>query len=149
VTPYETFHDLLVKLFNEIMTIEGRVLTTAEFRDISSNDMHIIEAIGLKEKKSMSTVAKALSVTVGTLTTAINSLVKKGYVDRIRGEKDRRVVLIFLTEKGEKAFFHHQKFHDEMIRALLADLNEEETRILVHSMINLQNFFKEYDRASR
>ena len=144
VTPYETFHDLLVHLFHDIMTIEQRALITEEFRDISSNDMHIIEAIGLKEPKNMSTVAKSLAVTVGTLTIAINALVKKGYVHRVRSEKDRRVVLISLTEKGEKAYRHHEKFHDDMIQAVLKDLTEEETRVLVHSLTNLKTFFRNY-----
>ena len=97
---YDTLHDLLVKLFNEIMNIEEKAIITEEFKDISNNDMHIIEAIGLDEPRSMSSVAKDLSVTVGTLTIAINNLVKKAYVKRVRSEKDRRVVLISLTEKG-------------------------------------------------
>ena len=75
---YDTLHDLLVKLFNEIMNIEEKAIITEEFKDISNNDMHIIEAIGLDEPRSMSSVAKDLSVTVGTLTIAINNLVKKG-----------------------------------------------------------------------
>lgn len=144
MTPYETFHDLLVHLFNEIMTIEQRALITEEFKDISSNDMHIMEAIGLEDPKNMSTVAKTLSVTVGTLTIAINALVKKGYVHRVRSEKDRRVVLISLTEKGRKAYRHHEKFHDDMIKAVLKDLSEEETRILVHALTNLKGFFLNY-----
>lgn len=74
---YDTLHDLLVKLFNEIMNIEEKAIITEEFKDISNNDMHIIEAIGLDEPRSMSSVAKDLSVTVGTLTIAINNLVKK------------------------------------------------------------------------
>ena len=88
---YDTLHDLLVKLFNEIMNIEEKAIITEEFKDISNNDMHIIEAIGLDEPRSMSSVAKDLSVTVGTLTIAINNLVKKAYVKRVRSEKDRRV----------------------------------------------------------
>ena len=100
MTPYETFHDLLVRLFNDILNIEERALITEEFKDITNNDMHIIENIGKEGQKSMSTVAKALSITVGTLTIAINGLVKKGYVNRERSEKDRRVVLISLTSKG-------------------------------------------------
>ena len=42
-----------------------------------------------------------LNITVGTLTTAINNLLKKGYVNRKRGEKDRRVVYISLSENGQ------------------------------------------------
>ena len=128
---YDVLHDILVKLFQEVLDIESKALITPEFKDISVNDMHIIEAIGEKEPKNMSSVAKIMSVTVGTLTIAINSLVKKGYVHRERSEEDRRVVLISLTEKGRKANAHHMKFHDGMIQAVLKDLNEEQQEVLV------------------
>ncbi|HJC11611.1 MAG TPA: MarR family transcriptional regulator [Candidatus Blautia merdigallinarum] len=141
---YEVLHDILVKLFQEILDIESKALITSEFKDISVNDMHIIEAIGEKEPKNMSSVAKIVSVTVGTLTIAINSLVKKGYVHRERSEEDRRVVLISLTEKGRKANAHHMKFHDGMIQAVLKDLDEEQQEILVKSLMNLRTFFDSY-----
>lgn len=139
---YDMFNEILVKLFRDIMDIEGRAIITEEFQDISNNDMHIIEAIGLHEKKNMSTVAKALSVTIGTLTIAINSLVKKGYVNRVRSEQDRRVVYISLTPKGEKAYKHHEEFHRQMILATIEGLSEEETRILVKALSNLNDFFR-------
>ena len=63
---FEVFHDVLVKLFQEIMDIEEKALITSEFQDISVNDMHIMEAIGDEGSKNMSSVAKLLSVTVGT-----------------------------------------------------------------------------------
>ena len=140
---YDTLHDLLVKLFNEIMNIEEKAIITEEFKDISNNDMHIIEAIGLDEPRSMSSVAKDLSVTVGTLTIAINNLVKKAYVKRVRSEKDRRVVL---TEKGVKAYHHHAEFHDEMIKATLNGLDEEQTKVLVKALTNLSTFFRTYGK---
>lgn len=139
-------NEILVKLFNDIMDIEGKAIITEEFKDISNNDMHIIEAIGKDSQKNMSTIAKAMSVTVGTLTIAMNGLVKKGYVQRIRSDKDRRVVLISLTAKGERAFDHHKCFHEEMIEATLADLDEDETRVLIRALSNLCEFFKSYGK---
>lgn len=141
---YEVLHDILVRLFQEILDIESKALITSEFKDISVNDMHIIEAIGEREPKNMSSVAKIMSVTVGTLTIAINSLVKKGYVHRERSEEDRRVVLISLTKKGKKANAHHMKFHDGMIQAVLKDLNEEQQEVLVKALMNLRTFFDSY-----
>lgn len=141
---YEAINEVLVKLFNEIMDIEEKALITSEFKDISVNDMHIIEAIGVHEPKNMSTVARALSVTVGTLTIAINNLVKKGYVERVRSQEDRRVVLISLSKKGEKAYAHHQNFHEKMVLAVLKDLNLEETEALTNALLKLQKFFKTY-----
>ena len=141
---YATLNEILVKLFNDIMQIEEKAIITDEFKDISNNYMHIIEAIGKNEAKSMSTVAKLLSVTVGTLTIAINSLVKKGYVNRMRSEEDRRVVLISLTRKGKKAHYHHEQFHEKMIQATLQGIDEKQTEILIHALQNLKEFFMGY-----
>ena len=141
---YDTFNEVLVKLFTDIMHIEEKAIITDDFKDISNNDMHIIEAIGIDEPKNMSSVAKALSVTVGTLTIAINNLVKKGYVNRVRSEKDRRVVFISLSEKGRKAYEHHAAFHKEMIKATIEGLDENEVNILVKSLTNLVDFFKQW-----
>ena len=143
---YNTINEVLVKLFNEIMDIEAKAVITEEFRDISNNDMHIIEAIGKEGARSMSAVAKSLSVTVGTLTIAINNLVKKGYVDRVRSEEDRRVVLISLSGKGEKAFNHHKRFHEEMVQATLEGLDEKQTEVLVLALQNLSRFFRGYGK---
>lgn len=141
---YGTFNDVLVKLFNEIMEIEQKCLITGQFTNISNNDMHIIEAIGIHEPKNMSTVAKTMKITVGTLTIAINNLVKKGYVNRSRSEEDRRVVLISLTKLGLEAYHHHETFHQEMVDAVLEGLNQEETKVLVKALSNLSSYFRRY-----
>ena len=141
---YKMLNDILVNLFNEILGIEEKAMTSSEFRDISVNDMHILEAVGTEEPRSMSSVAKSLSVTVGTLTIAMNNLVKKGYVNRARSEEDRRVVLISLSEKGEKAYYHHQKFHDDMIQAIMTDLDETQMDALTQALNKLRAFFRKY-----
>ena len=143
---YKAINDVLVNLFNEILDIERKALINGEYKDISVNDMHVIEAIGMKEPRNMSAVSRDLSVTVGTLTTAVNSLVKKGYVKRVRSEEDRRVVLISLTPKGEKAYDHHKGFHDKMVLAVLQDLNAQETESLTRALLKLQKFFRTYDK---
>ena len=139
---YGTLNDALVSLFNDVMDIEQKAIITEQFKDITNNDMHVIDAIGIGNPKNMSTIAKELSVTVGTLTIAINSLVKKGYVQRVRSEEDRRVVLVSLTEKGKRAFDHHKRFHDEMIRQVLKGLDGQEQEILRKALLNLMDFFE-------
>ena len=138
----ETLNEVLVKLFRDFNTIEERAIRTEEYRDMTANDMHVIEAIGTGEPKNMTTVAKILSVTTGTLTISMNALVKKGYVQRVRSEEDRRVVLVSLTEKGKRAFAHHKRFHDEMIRQVLKGLDGQEQEILRKALLNLMDFFE-------
>ncbi len=136
-------NEVLLKLFNEVTGLEQKVVITGEFKNISNNDMHIIEAIGIEEPKTMSTVAKNMRITVGTLTIAINNLVKKGYVERTRSESDRRVVLISLTDLGRRAYHHHAKYHQDMIDATVNGLTDEEVQILIKSLSNLSGYFKD------
>lgn len=135
------FNEVLVKLFRDIMDIEQKAIITSEFEDITNNDMHVMEAIGIEEPKNMSSIARELSVTVGTLTIAMNSLVKKGYVERIRGREDRRVVYISLSDKGRHAYGHHARFHKEMINSMTNGLSKEELEILMHALKKLKAWF--------
>ena len=137
----EILNELLVKLFKDIVEIEEKCLITREFKDISVNDMHVIEAVGIKEPRSMSTVAKRLKVTTGTLTKSMDGLVEKKYVSRERGEKDKRVVLVSLTDKGKRAYRHHERFHCRMIDNVKEGLNEQETKVLVYSLAKLNDYF--------
>lgn len=138
-----TLNEILVKLFRDINTIEERAIRTGEYRDVTANDMHVIEAIGMDSAKNMTSVARELEVTMGTLTISVNGLVKKGYVNRSRSEEDRRVVLISLSEKGIRAYLHHQSFHEKMIAAVVAGLSEEEQRVLEQALFKLNQFFRE------
>ena len=134
---------LLVRQFNDILKIEAAAIKQGEFSDLSVTENHIIEAIGKDREMTMTEVAKDLDITVGTLTTAINRLIKKEYVERRRIEEDRRVVLIKLTNKGEMAFDSHAQFHDDMIKGVILELNEDEERILIESLRKITNFFEE------
>ena len=145
---YRALNDVLVDLFNDIMDIEQDAIITGEFRDITNNDMHIIEAVGIGEPQNMSSIAKKMSVTMGTLPTSMNNLVKKGYVQRVRSEEDRRVVLVSLTSKGKKAFEHHERFHEEMIRHVVEMLDENEKRVLEKSLEGLNRFFQKMQQKS-
>ena len=77
----EIINETLVHLFHEIQKLEEEAIITEDFKDLTNNDMHIIEAVGL-EGGNMSSIAAKLDITVGSLTTSMNSLVKKGYTER-------------------------------------------------------------------
>lgn len=146
VEAYDTLNEVLVNLFRDINDIEQKAIITQEFGELTSNDMHVIEAIGIKEPKNMSSIARKLSVTVGTLTISMNSLVKKGYVVRKRSEEDRRVVFISLSEKGRKAFFHHKRFHEQMIEGAIEGLTKEELDALLRALTKLNSWFRSFEK---
>lgn len=146
---YKTINDTLVHLFNEIWELEEKAIITEEFKDITNNDMHIIEAIGLGEESTMSAVARTLGITAGSLTTSMNSLVNKKYVTRQRSETDRRVVYIQLTGKGKRAYEHHKNFHMQMTNAVIKNLKEQELAILLQTLDKLSDFFRGYQEREQ
>ncbi|MGX7014064.1 fatty acid biosynthesis transcriptional regulator FabT [Vagococcus silagei] len=134
----------LVRVFNDILTIEETELKKSNFSDLSIKEMHTIEAIGMGGNKTSSEVAKDLSITVGTLTVAINNLVKKGYVDRVRSETDRRVVRLKLTDRGRLFYRAHQDFHKRMVEAALEGMEETEREALMKGLQSLHSFLRKY-----
>ncbi|MDL2302596.1 MarR family transcriptional regulator [Lachnospiraceae bacterium OttesenSCG-928-D06] len=137
-------NDVLVGLFRNITSIEEKALKAGNYKDLTVNDMHVIEMIDVHEPKNMTSVARKLMVTTGTLTISVNGLVKKGYVERTRSEEDRRVVLISLTDKGRKAFAQHESFHESMIDSVLTGLEKEEQEVLEKALLNLSGFFNDW-----
>ena len=137
-----SINELLVNLFNHVMDMEGKAVITSQFQDITNNDMHIIEAIGVEEPRNMSVIAHRMAVTVSTLTTNMNGLERKGYIRRERSQEDKRVVYVLLTDKGRKAFYHHRDFHKKMIKAIVKDLSEEEMEILYRCLQNLNQLLE-------
>ncbi|MEF9945581.1 MAG: MarR family winged helix-turn-helix transcriptional regulator [Lachnospiraceae bacterium] len=143
---YETINDILVHLFHEIWELEEKAIITEDFKDITNNDMHIIEAVGSGNGNNMSTIARKLKITVGSLTTSMNSLVNKKYAVRERSEEDRRIVNIRLTPKGEKAYRHHQDFHKQMTDAVVNSLGKDELPVLLNTLNGLSTFFRSYQK---
>lgn len=143
---YKTINNVLVSLVNEIWKLEGEAIITKEFEDITNNDMHVIEAIGTGDGGNMSSIAKKLNVTVGTLTIAMNNLVNKNYVERRRSEKDRRVVLARLTDRGIAAYRHHEDYHRQMTEAILKKIDKSELPVLMKMLDAVTEFFKGYSK---
>ena len=144
MNPHDTINDILVNLFNEILKLEEEAIITDEFKDITNNDMHIIEAIGLTGENTMSVVARKMGITAGSLTTAVNGLVNKKYVTRLRSEQDRRVVFLKLTEKGIRAYEHQREYHRQMTDAVISRLDDEEIPVLLKTLNGLYEFFRGY-----
>ena len=134
-------NELLVKIYNNIMTYEEVSLQAAEFKDLSITEIHTLKAIGVNGQIGMSDVAKKLAITHGTLTIAINRLVRKGYVIRNRIEQDRRVVVVELSDKGRGAYELHEKFHQDIGRIALKNLDEQHEIILIDALKKLDKFF--------
>ncbi len=94
----------------------------------------------------MSAIAKLMSITTGTLTKSMDGLSEKKYVIRERGKKDKRVVFAHLTEKGRRAYLHHESFHRNMIARIKDGISEQETTVLIFALAKLNDYFNQIYR---
>ena len=136
----KVINELLVEVFHHILSIEGQKLRERGV-NLSMSEVHVLEAIQKTEEPTMSHIAKRLRVTVGTLTTAINRLVEKGFVERKREKEDKRKVIVSITTKAYRVLATHDQFHDEMIEAVIQDLKLDENEVLINALQNISTYF--------
>ena len=136
----EVLNVLLVDLFHNILEIEEKSLRDSG-SDLSITEIHTIDAVGESEPKTMTEISRILKITMGTLTTGVDKLIKKGYLVRKRTEEDKRIVLVELTEKGIEAKKLHDAFHQEMIDSIISHLDPTEEELLGQSLQKLMYFF--------
>ncbi|MDO5387689.1 MAG: MarR family winged helix-turn-helix transcriptional regulator [Clostridia bacterium] len=137
-----TLNRLINGAFNDIARSEQYAIRESGFEDVSVNETHTVDAIGIYVPKTMSAVAEKLDITMGTLTVSVNHLVKKGYVNKVKSETDRRVFMLSLTEKGKELFKAHQKFHFDMVKSLIVNLSDYEADMFIEALSCLNQFLK-------
>ena len=113
----ELINHLFVRLFNQILDIEGRYMSGKGIEDLSLSELHIIDVISSLLNPAMSNIASKATLTNGTITTAIKKLEVKGYVKRRKDDLDRRIIRVELTTKGNRACKVHREFHEEMVNS--------------------------------
>ena len=121
------FAESLLSIFDNVLLTEEMALSKGYFSDLSIAELHTINAIGPYEARTMTETANILGITIGTLTVAVDRLVKKKYVERQRDTKDRRIVRISLTRQGKLAYRMH----------------EDERKILTKTIEEIDAFVKE------
>ncbi|WP_423364337.1 MarR family winged helix-turn-helix transcriptional regulator [Mycoplasma sp. P36-A1] len=136
----EVMNHLFVELFNHLLYIEEINIQKSGI-DLTMTEVHTIEAVANVDIPSMSNIAKSLMITIGTATTAIKKLEKKGYVERIREQSDARVVLVKLTPKAYDVLAIHDEFHRNMIEHILDNLGTQEEEILLEALTKIKTFF--------
>lgn len=136
-------NEYLTAIFNNVLIIEESSLRNSRFSDVSIKEMHTIDVVGEKKDATPTDVARTLMVTLGTVTTSLNNLERKGYIERVRSTKDRRVVHLYLTKKGRLVYRLHQRFHRAMVRQITEGMDETEYKVMKKGLLNLYNFLED------
>ena len=130
----------LMDMFNKQQELEEKALKQSKFNDLTVKELHTIIQIGLEGSKKQSDLAKALGVTMGTLSVSIKRLVKKGYVQRENDPNDRRITYLSLTKPGRVMYRLNLLFYRNLVKTMAKERSEEELNTLIESMREVLQF---------
>lgn len=138
----DTINQVLVHLFNDLLRIEENTLHRAGVT-LSMREIHIIEAVcdADGESNTMTSLAEKLRVTVGSVTVAVGTLERKGYLRRQRSKEDRRRVHVLPTEAAMGVERVHRAYHQRMTQAVMEAVPEEKLDVLVQSLAAVNSYF--------
>ncbi|WFR58989.1 MarR family transcriptional regulator [Anaerocolumna sp. AGMB13025] len=135
----KSFHDFnnrTLKFINDQLNKTGLVRTHFE----------ILNALAGGKDLSMSDLSEILHVTKPNITVLIDKLVKQGYVERVSRGNDRRVILVRLTDEGEKFV---RKSSEELIQSsaqLLDYLDEEDLELIKETTQAMKKLLLKFDK---
>ncbi|MCI1667743.1 MAG: MarR family transcriptional regulator, partial [Olsenella sp.] len=122
--------------------------------DLSVAELNLIEVVGRRtlhtsDTITVSDIARALDIKVPSATSAVNRLVRKGYVEKCRDPRDARRVNVSLTRRGERVFRLHAVFNRHMSEEVSLGLTVPERQVLLDGIRRLEHFYAEAQRAQR
>lgn len=141
----EQLNEVIVDTYRSILRVEENILKRSDQTDLSISEIHMLEAVGKGKdrRRTISELAEVLNITLPSVTVAINKLMKKGYVEKVRGEEDGRIVYVSLTRQGRRIDSAHRYFHESMVRSIIRDMTESEMQALYKGIMKLDTFLKE------
>lgn len=141
----EQLNEVIVDTYRSILRVEENILKRSDQTDLSISEIHMLEAVGKGKdrRRTISELAEVLNITLPSVTVAINKLMKKGYVEKVRDEEDGRIVYVSLTRQGRRIDSAHRYFHESMVRSIIRDMTESEMQALYKGVMKLDTFLKE------
>ncbi len=114
--------------------------------ELTIGQLECLRLIGCLGEPSMSELAAELQLRPSTVTGLIDSLVRRGKVERVEDAKDRRVVRVHLSEQGRQEREAHREHRRRQLMALLGDLPDEDLSKL-HEALGVLHAAAERRRA--
>lgn len=101
----------------------------------------ILHLLFSQESYEMGELAKKIHRTKPTITVLVDKLVKNGYVQKVKSDKDARYTSVIITEKGLELEPIFEKISKKMNSILCKNIDDEEANLLEHLLeIAIKNF---------
>lgn len=117
-------------LITQIKQVQGRIfdalLQKAGIEEFNGAQGRILYVLWQEDGLSVVELAKRTGLAKTTLTSMLERMDEKGFLERVPDIKDRRVLRIFLTARAQRLSDKYDQVSDEMSQIFYRDFGEEE-----------------------
>lgn len=118
--------DIIAKLSNIMAQMEEKTKEQYNPTGLTQTQMHYLETIGQLSNPNFTELSLALKLSKPTVTVAIDKLIERDCVYKVRSDQDRRSTHLHLTEKGILLNQMHDFAHKSIAELFSKKLSKQE-----------------------
>ena len=126
----EKLVDVIAKLSREIGNMEDSAKDQFNFKELTLTQMNYLETISQLGNPNLTELAAELNLTKPTVKVAIDKLIEKDFIYRVKSDEDRRSAHLHLTVKGKLINHTHDFAHKQMAGLITHKLDQAEVGLL-------------------
>ena len=134
-------------LANELisnMTKNPKMPFQKKVDDLSHGERRILGFLTFWQNAATSgELSEKLYLSTPRVASALNSLSKKGFIERNRDENDKRIVIVTITEAGRSFMMEEHEEAISMLEKTLQKLGEKDAKEFVRILIRITEFAME------
>jgi len=146
-------YQMLMRISNKINIVERTRYDFGVPEPLYVSEMHTLQAIGRTPDNNVGIIAELTGVTPSAASQVITKLTKRGLVQKVRGVRNDKEILLKLTPQGLIAYYNHEKIHAEKCDGLfqaIGPLSAEERTTLERVFSSIEFYYtKSIEENSR
>ncbi|MDQ0228883.1 MarR family winged helix-turn-helix transcriptional regulator [Metabacillus malikii] len=122
----------LESLMRYVYKVLRNEMNTVYENEMSRNEFFILRALYENGSKKSVDLSKMLNVSASHITAITDSLIDKKWIERIRSDKDRRIVNLHITEEGRNKLELFEKKKTDFLLGKFKDFNDDEIENFIY-----------------
>jgi DNA-binding MarR family transcriptional regulator len=114
--------DIIAKLSLEIGRMEESAKEQFNFNELTLTQMNYLETINNLRNPNMTELSREMNLTKPTVKVAIDKLIEKDFIYRVKSDDDRRSAHLHLTVKGKVINHMHDFAHKQLAELITSTL---------------------------
>jgi DNA-binding MarR family transcriptional regulator len=132
--------DLMDTVMKDMYLLDKEIETTF---GLTSARVFTLLAFNSREIMKMKELSEALSLTSSTMTRMIDNLVKEGLVERGHEPRDRRLVIVKLTNEGKRLTDNIKVYKEKYFKSVMENV-ESDGKEMASSLKTLIDAFERF-----